>query len=167
MASESGDSERFSESWEESAKKSFSVMDSKEADTIAGSQLEFYFQIIGENPSRSEVQAAISAGGKRDTDRFTFEECVTALKAFTAASVTSQAALPASEIMRVINQALDPNATGTFPKESLIKLMTGESPSLPTSETLTRDEMDLLLSELKISEGNTVQAADFFSLLLE
>ena len=167
MASESGDSERFSEGWEESAKKSFGLMDSKEADTIAGTELEFYFQVIGESPSRAEVQAAITAVGKRETDRFSFDECVAALKSFTAASVASQAALPPSDIVRIVSQTLDPNGTGAFDKEALIKLLTTSSSPNASCELLTRDEMDQILAELKISENNTVLAADFFSLLLD
>lgn len=167
MASESGDSERFSEGWEESAKKSFGLMDSKEGDTIAGTELESYFQSIGESPSRAEVQVAITALGKRETDRFTYDECVAALKAFTSASVASQAALPASDIVRIVTQTLDPNGTGSFDKDELVNLMTVSTSPNSTCELLTRDEMDQILAEIKISDNNKVLAADFFSLLLD
>lgn len=167
MASESGDSERFSEGWEESAKKSFGLMDSKEADTIAGTELDFYFQVIGESPSRAEVKAAMTALGKSETDRFTFEECVAALKSFISSSVASQTALPASDIVRIVTQALDPNGTGSFDKEELINLMTVSNAPNASYELLARDEMDQILAELKISENNKVLAADFFSLLLD
>lgn len=167
MASESGDSERFSEGWEESAKKSFGLMDSKEADTIAGTELEFYFQVIGESPSRAEVKAAMTALGKSESDRFTFEECVAALKSFISSSVASHTALSASDIVGIVTQALDPSGTGSFDKEELIKLMTVSNGPNATYELLARDEMDQILAELKISENNKVLATDFFSLLLD
>lgn len=168
MMTDSHDSERFSEGWDEHARKTFLLMDPKEDKYILGNQLEYYFQVIGENPTRAEIQAALQAVGKTETDQFTFDDCVSALKSFVAATVSVKAHLISSDVVRIVNQHLDPNGTGVFTKDALMRLLVsdGSSNGHTSLELLTKDEMEQILSELKVTDG-TVQAADFFSLLLD
>jgi len=165
--SESSDSERFSEGWDEHARKAFLLMDPKDDKYIQGSQLEFYFQVIGENPTRAEIRAAMAAIGKSEEDQFAFEDCVGALKSFVSSTVASKSNLSPEDIVRIVTQALDPAGTGTFTKDALLKLLSGEGSADTSKELLSKEEVEQILSELKISEGNVIQAADFFSLLLD
>ena len=160
------DSERFSEGWDEHARKAFILMDPKEDKYILGSQVEYYFQVIGENPTRAEIKSAIAAIGKTENDQLTFEDCVAALKAFVSATLSSNNALSAADVVRIVTQKLDPTGTGKFTKDELIKLMTGDSSNDTGVEFLSREEMEQILADLK-TDGNSVQAADFFSLLLD
>lgn len=163
---DSSDSERFSEGWEEGARKVFILMDPKKDKYILGNQLEYYFQVIGENPTRSDIKLAIAAIGKAENGQFTFDECVAALKAFVATSVPASNALSAADVVRTVTQKLDPSGTGRFTKDAILKLMTGEGSNDPTLEFLTKEEMEQILADLK-TEGNSIQPADFFSLLLD
>ena len=164
---DSNDSERFSEGWDEHARKAFLLMDPKDDKYIQGSQLEFYFQVIGENPTRAEIRAAMAAVGKAEEDQFAFEDCVAALKAFVSSTVGSKSHIPPEDIVRVVAQALDPNGTGTFHRDALLKLLSGDGSSEASKELLSKEEVEQILSELKMTDGNVIQAADFFSLLLD
>jgi Ca2+-binding EF-hand superfamily protein len=165
--SDSSDSERFSEGWDEHARKAFILLDPKEDKFILGAQLEYYFQVVGENPTRGELLAAITAVGKKVDDQFTFDDCVAALKSFVSSTISNKNALSAADVVRIVTQNLDPNGTGTFTKDALIKLMTGDGSNDASMELLSKEEMEQILAELKITDGNTIQAADFFSLLLD
>lgn len=142
------------------------LLDPKDGTHITASQVEYLFQIIGENPSRSEVTAALSAIGKASEDSLTFDECVAALKAYVHTTTESKTQLEPNEIIRVITQALDPNNLGTLSKDGLVRLL-GEDSSTAGLERLTRDELEQIFAELKSVDGTTIQAADFFSLLLD
>lgn len=163
---DSSESERFSEGWDEHARKAFALMDPKEGTHILGTQLEYYFQIIGENPTRAEVIAALTAITKTPEDQITFEECVAALKAYVLATAGSKFQLGADEVVRVVGQALDPATSGTFTKDALMKMLGDDGTPSPL-ERLSRDELEAILSELKITDGKMIQVADFFSLLLD
>ena len=164
--SDSSESERFSEGWDEHARKAFALMDPKDDIHIQGSRLEYYFQIIGENPTKADVCTALSAIGKTAEDQLTFDECVAALKAYVQATTTTRALLSSDDIVRVVGRSLDPNNSGKISKEALSRLMSDEH-GPTTQERLTREEMDQILAELKITDGKTIQSADFYSLLLD
>jgi Ca2+-binding EF-hand superfamily protein len=164
--SDSSESERFSEGWDEHARKAFALMDPKDDSHILGSRLEYYFQIIGENPTKAEVCAALSAIGKTLEDEITFDQCVAALKAYVQATTNSRALLSSDDVVRVVGRSLDPNNTGKISKEALTRLLSDEH-AVPPHERLDREEMDQILAELKITDGKTIQSADFFSLLLD
>lgn len=164
---ESSDSERFSEGWDEHARKAFLLMDPKDDKYIQGCQLEFYFQAIGENPTRAEIRAAMAAIGKSEEQPFAFEDCVAALKSFVSATVGSKSHIPPEDIVRVVTQSLDPTGTGAFARDALLKLLSGDGSADASKELLSKEEVEQILSELKTTDGNMIQAADFFSLLLD